>query len=584
MEIQVANQVDLESSIEEEGEKWYTAFEVLMEIGVSAPEVPFRNPIEFLGGNELYLFPQYYDISFQMENNPSYCQKAEVKVSSKFGSFNNNVLKFNTNAMKVFQEFFEFFPNIVSRISSGVVDERNLSNGHSSMSQMDLENCGNKVTGIDLTEALHCLEWKNKMFPHLQNNKENVFQVYNQQFGTQNGGGFMNQFYVPSFNNIFQSSSSSSSSTFNKKFSLKNTFNRGFTKFTGVSPPPLSMVQNYYGEGRGRKGGRGGQRRGRRIFFGGFGGRRKKNNNKKNQQQTKTPQQQNKTKKKKNNNNNKANSSSSSSSSGKEDQYMLKLKLKTGKELTIDVRDVDGDVKIRGIVKNSPNHRKDATTANNDNNKNNNNKSKKKTSLKKLIELTRIKNLGQKVYISNEMMDNAITEDLKESVTRFLVKIHHLQKEEKGEVNNNNCEDKNVHDENNEKKNKKKSKRKNPPKRVVFGLSECTQKLKFCRMTRVQVVVFATDIEKVSGKRGIVQRIDEIKRLAKENNVPVIFALTRGELGKTLGKKLQVSVCCVMNIQKSEKEFNKLMDVFEQTKKKKKESDHPDDDLDEKRE
>lgn len=81
-------------------------------------------------------------------------------------------------------------------------------------------------------------------------------------------------------------------------------------------------------------------------------------------------------------------------------------------------------------------------------------------------------------------------------------------------------------------------------RRFVIGLKEVARRTK---QARVDCLIVAPDIEEDADMGGLDDRMRELLASAYQNNIPVIFALTRSRLGRALGKSLQISVLGVLD-------------------------------------
>jgi ribosomal protein L7Ae-like RNA K-turn-binding protein len=66
-------------------------------------------------------------------------------------------------------------------------------------------------------------------------------------------------------------------------------------------------------------------------------------------------------------------------------------------------------------------------------------------------------------------------------------------------------------------------------KRLYFGLNEVKKSLK---TKKAKAVIIATNIEESKTAGGLDDRVLEIIRLAKENNTPIMYSMTKRRLGK----------------------------------------------------
>jgi len=84
-----------------------------------------------------------------------------------------------------------------------------------------------------------------------------------------------------------------------------------------------------------------------------------------------------------------------------------------------------------------------------------------------------------------------------------------------------------------------------PRRRFVVGIKEVFRGV---RNSKVKCIVLAPDIEEISKAGGLDDRIKDILRVAYEQDVPVIFALSRIRIGRALNKSLRMSVLAILDV------------------------------------
>jgi ribosomal protein L7Ae-like RNA K-turn-binding protein len=83
-----------------------------------------------------------------------------------------------------------------------------------------------------------------------------------------------------------------------------------------------------------------------------------------------------------------------------------------------------------------------------------------------------------------------------------------------------------------------------PRRRFVVGIKEVFRGV---RHGRVKCIIVAPDIEEMSTAGGLDEKVKDILRVGYEQDVPVIFALSRVRIGRALGKSLRMSVLAVLD-------------------------------------
>merc|ERR1711879_530737 len=67
--------------------------------------------------------------------------------------------------------------------------------------------------------------------------------------------------------------------------------------------------------------------------------------------------------------------------------------------------------------------------------------------------------------------------------------------------------------------------------------------------------------ENVEGKGGLNECIEEIKRLAAEQDVPIFYVMNRWNIGKSILRKVPVSIVGVMNYDGTDANFKKMVEM-----------------------
>jgi len=98
-------------------------------------------------------------------------------------------------------------------------------------------------------------------------------------------------------------------------------------------------------------------------------------------------------------------------------------------------------------------------------------------------------------------------------------------------------------------------------RRYCVGLRETS---KFLKVKKVNCVILATDLEKISTEGGLDTAVDNIIRLCREQGVPVVFCLGRYKLGKACLRKAPVSCIAIMNQQGSDENFKNMVELSAQ--------------------
>jgi len=95
-------------------------------------------------------------------------------------------------------------------------------------------------------------------------------------------------------------------------------------------------------------------------------------------------------------------------------------------------------------------------------------------------------------------------------------------------------------------------------RRLVVGLREVTKHLK---LKKLKCVILAPNLEKIKSNGGLDEAMNTIISLAKEQNIPFVFALGRRGLGRVCLKKVPVSCVGIFNYEGSETNFKHLCEL-----------------------
>ncbi|KAM8876019.1 selenocysteine insertion sequence-binding protein 2-like [Synchiropus picturatus] len=107
--------------------------------------------------------------------------------------------------------------------------------------------------------------------------------------------------------------------------------------------------------------------------------------------------------------------------------------------------------------------------------------------------------------------------------------------------------------------NKAKSKR-----RLVMGLREVTKHMK---LNKIKCVIISPNCEKIQAKGGLDEALYNVIAMAREQEIPFVFALGRKALGRCVNKLVPVSVVGIFNYSGAEGLFNRLVSLTEEARK-----------------
>ncbi|XP_060138722.1 selenocysteine insertion sequence-binding protein 2-like isoform X4 [Zootoca vivipara] len=101
-------------------------------------------------------------------------------------------------------------------------------------------------------------------------------------------------------------------------------------------------------------------------------------------------------------------------------------------------------------------------------------------------------------------------------------------------------------------------------RRLVMGLREVTKHMK---LNKIKCVIISPNCEKIQSKGGLDEALYNVIAMAREQEIPFVFALGRKALGRCVNKLVPVSVVGIFNYSGAENLFNKLVSLTEEARK-----------------
>uniref|UniRef100_A0A8C0J4N2 SECIS binding protein 2 like n=1 Tax=Chelonoidis abingdonii TaxID=106734 RepID=A0A8C0J4N2_CHEAB len=101
-------------------------------------------------------------------------------------------------------------------------------------------------------------------------------------------------------------------------------------------------------------------------------------------------------------------------------------------------------------------------------------------------------------------------------------------------------------------------------RRLVMGLREVTKHMK---LNKIKCVIISPNCEKIQSKGGLDEALYNVIAMAREQEIPFVFALGRKALGRCVNKLVPVSVVGIFNYSGAESLFNKLVSLTEEARK-----------------
>ncbi|XP_057204247.1 selenocysteine insertion sequence-binding protein 2-like isoform X1 [Triplophysa rosa] len=101
-------------------------------------------------------------------------------------------------------------------------------------------------------------------------------------------------------------------------------------------------------------------------------------------------------------------------------------------------------------------------------------------------------------------------------------------------------------------------------RRLVMGLREVTKHMK---LQKIKCVIISPNCEKIQAKGGLDEALYNVIAMAREQEIPFVFALGRKALGRCVNKLVPVSVVGIFNFSGAEGLFNKLVSLTEEARR-----------------
>ncbi|KAL3065753.1 hypothetical protein OYC64_015828 [Pagothenia borchgrevinki] len=101
-------------------------------------------------------------------------------------------------------------------------------------------------------------------------------------------------------------------------------------------------------------------------------------------------------------------------------------------------------------------------------------------------------------------------------------------------------------------------------RRLVMGLREVTKHMK---LNKIKCVIISPNCEKIQAKGGLDEALYNVIAMARDQEIPFVFALGRKALGRCVNKLVPVSVVGIFNYSGAEGLFNSLVSLTEEARK-----------------
>ncbi|XP_018620653.2 selenocysteine insertion sequence-binding protein 2-like isoform X2 [Scleropages formosus] len=100
-------------------------------------------------------------------------------------------------------------------------------------------------------------------------------------------------------------------------------------------------------------------------------------------------------------------------------------------------------------------------------------------------------------------------------------------------------------------------------RRLVMGLREVTKHMK---LHKIKCVIISPNCEKIQSKGGLDEALYNVIAMAREQEIPFVFALGRKALGRCVNKLVPVSVVGIFNFSGAESLFYRLVSLTEEAR------------------
>ncbi|XP_041042284.1 selenocysteine insertion sequence-binding protein 2-like isoform X2 [Carcharodon carcharias] len=101
-------------------------------------------------------------------------------------------------------------------------------------------------------------------------------------------------------------------------------------------------------------------------------------------------------------------------------------------------------------------------------------------------------------------------------------------------------------------------------RRVVMGLREV---LKHLKLKKLKCVIISPNCERIQSKGGLDDALHMIIEVAREQEIPFVFALNRKALGRCVNKAVPVSVVGIFSYDGAENQFHQMVELTEEARK-----------------
>lgn len=101
-------------------------------------------------------------------------------------------------------------------------------------------------------------------------------------------------------------------------------------------------------------------------------------------------------------------------------------------------------------------------------------------------------------------------------------------------------------------------------KRFCIGMAETARSVK---RGKAKCLIMAPNLDRSEADGGLDDTVEELMDLCFENEVPIVFALSRNRMGKALGKNIRMSIVCVLSAEGVHQELKQIVKLSEELRR-----------------
>jgi len=102
-------------------------------------------------------------------------------------------------------------------------------------------------------------------------------------------------------------------------------------------------------------------------------------------------------------------------------------------------------------------------------------------------------------------------------------------------------------------------------KRYCVGLREARRAI---TRSKCKGLIVAPNLETSSAEGGLDDTVEDVIELAREHEVPVVFALSRNRIGKAMGKNIRLSIVALHSVDGVHQQFKEIVKIAEELRRR----------------